>query len=190
MPPQPTQPPATAQRTLRLINLITFPPAFIMLLLHGILRGGSFPALALIPLAISALLALYLLNPNAVTAGGSSITLAEGHVAVLDFALGVWLFVMCVCCWVEVPKNRYDGPQVMLGTYGSVWVMVNCAIHVYVAVLRLPEAIKMFATPDPERGQRRFRVENGYVRLGREGGLPVYQDGDRTPSTPASTSEQ
>lgn len=117
-----------AQRTLRLVTLITFPPAFIMLLIHGILGGGAFPAVALIPLAISALLALYLLNPNAVTAGGSAITLADGHVVAIDLSLAIWLFVMCICSWINVPRWRHDRGLVMLGTYGSVWVMVNWCV--------------------------------------------------------------
>ena len=113
------------QRTLRLASILSFPPAFIMLIIHGIVGGGPFPAVSIFPLAISALLALYLLKPNAVTTGGNAFQLSRGPIAMIDLSLAIWLLTMCVLCWVNVPRYRYDGGQIMLGTYGSVWVMLN-----------------------------------------------------------------
>lgn len=114
------------ERTLRIITILTFPPALIMLLVHGILAEAPVPALALIPLAASMLLGLHHIQPGSVTGAGSGISLTEAHVAMVDSLVGITLFVFCILSWIFVPQDRYcDGGLVMLGTYGSVWIMLD-----------------------------------------------------------------
>ncbi|TKW53347.1 hypothetical protein CTA1_2554 [Colletotrichum tanaceti] len=59
--------------TLRRLEIIAFPPAFILLVAHGIASQIAFPALGLLPLAASGILAAFILNRDVVAAIGSPI---------------------------------------------------------------------------------------------------------------------
>jgi hypothetical protein len=114
---------------LRKVTVFTYPPAFILCLIHGIVSGCAVPALGLIPAFGSSLLGASLMYRDKVTFGGSPVIIQRGHVCVCDFILAVGLLIILIISWVVVPHfNRYEGSQIMLGTYATVPLMVNLCV--------------------------------------------------------------
>ncbi|KAL2878931.1 hypothetical protein SGCOL_005629 [Colletotrichum sp. CLE4] len=87
--------------TLRRLEIIAFPPAFILLLAHGIASERAFPALGLLPLAASSVLGLFVLNRDAVAAIGSPIqALSESNIFWADCLLAVFHLSFLIPSWI------------------------------------------------------------------------------------------
>lgn len=110
---------------IRKATVFTFPPAFIICLVHGLVSQIPVPALGLIPMFFSALLGAFLMYRDQITFGGSPITLTKANVLFADLTLGVSLLVILILSWIFVPVHRYHGGEVMLGTYATVPLMAN-----------------------------------------------------------------
>lgn len=109
---------------LRQTTVYSFPPAFILLLIHGILAEAAFPALGLLPLAASAVLGLFILNRDRVAALGSPVmSLSPHNIFVSDVALAISLLAFLIPSWIMLPQAHRD--LIVLGTYGTVFMMVN-----------------------------------------------------------------
>jgi hypothetical protein len=110
---------------LRRITIYSFPPAFIMLLIHGIGTGVPFPALGLLPLAASALLGAIILYRERILGLGSPIqSLSEPNIFYSDVTIAVFMIAMLIPTWILL-DNPWDRGMIVLGTYGSVFMMVN-----------------------------------------------------------------
>lgn len=110
---------------LRRITIFSFPPAFIMLLIHGISSSKPFPALGLLPLAASAVIGSMLLYRERVVAGlGSPVQpLSASNIFFADVLLALWHLGFLIPTWVSLPRQW--GEDAVLGTYCSVFLMVN-----------------------------------------------------------------
>lgn len=110
---------------LRKITIYSFPPALIMLLIHGIGSSYAFPALGLLPLACSTLLGLLLLHRDQVAAFGSPFQmLSPSNIFFADSSIAAFLLACLIPTWVFLDRPDDEG-MIILGTYCSVFLMVN-----------------------------------------------------------------
>lgn len=118
---------------LRALSLATFLPAFIILLIQGIISNDVNPAIGILPLFFSAAFsALLLANEKKCGCQASGLTGTPIHL-VFDLVLGIGLLVCLILDWVIMPKTsgwRYSNfgkekAMVMLGTYGTNFMIVN-----------------------------------------------------------------
>ena len=113
---------------LRRFSILTFPPAFILLLAHGIASRDAFPALGLAPLGASTLLGALLLYRDQVAAIGSPVqALSTTNVFFADVLLAAALLAMLIPSWIFLTRfwTYNNNSLVMLGTYGTVFMMTN-----------------------------------------------------------------
>ncbi|OJD39882.1 nucleosome binding protein [Diplodia corticola] len=141
MPPKdPSSPSKPGAVPLRRVTIFTFPPAFLLLLVHGIASNRPFPALGLLPLAGSAILGCLILYHDRVVGSGSSIQRpTTSNIFFADVLLAIMLLAILIASWVTLTKNlwRYDnGSLIILGTYCTVFLLVNFIIHAYFAGLQ------------------------------------------------------
>ena len=124
MPPQLA---LTPQLTLflRKTTVFTFPPAFILCIIHGIVAECAVPALGLIPLFASAILGTFLMYRDKIAFGGSPVSLTRAHVCLADFGIGFALMAILIPSWIVVPQTYGNRGDIMLGTYATVPLMVN-----------------------------------------------------------------
>lgn len=116
---------ATTTATLRRLEIIAFPPAFILLLAHGIASEYAFPALGLLPLAASAFLGLFILYHGAVAVIGSPIkALSDSNIFWADCLLAVFHFTFLIPSWICLTEVWRE-PLIVLGTYGTVFMMFD-----------------------------------------------------------------
>jgi hypothetical protein len=116
----------SGKHTLRVISALGFPPTFLFLLLHGIFAEQVFPALVLVPMALSSLYSFVLLSSK--KKDGSEQYAMSGSRAqfIVDFLLGFGLIAFLVPGWVCLASGwRMDVGDIMLGTYGTVFPMLN-----------------------------------------------------------------
>lgn len=59
---------------------------------------------------------------------------------VADSLLGAGLLVVLITTWVNLPRS-WDGGLVMLGTYGTNFLLVNFFIHLYFILQTLTESL-------------------------------------------------
>jgi len=110
--------------TLRALSILTFPPAFLILLIQGILSGRVLPALGILPLFFSsAFAALLLANEKRCGCQSSGLSGTPIHL-VFDVLLGAALLVLLILTWIFLSKN-HNGDLVMLGTYGTNFLIFN-----------------------------------------------------------------
>ncbi|KAL0930403.1 uncharacterized protein CTRU02_214478 [Colletotrichum truncatum] len=127
---------------LRKISIISFVPAFIILFIHGIISSCPFPALGILPLSASAVLGLFIVRRDFIAALGSPIqALSPSNIFFADLFLGVFHFIFLLISWVVI-REPWDRGQIVLGTYGTVPLMVNTGIHFYVLI---PQIAHMFS---------------------------------------------
>lgn len=113
---------------LRRVTILSFPPAFLILLIHGVGSSWAFPALGILPLAVSALFGGLLLHRDRVAALGSPIqALTPENVFYADSALAVWYLAFLIPTWVCLHRP-WQSEMVILGTYGSVFLMINLSV--------------------------------------------------------------
>lgn len=125
MPTYPNDSTMSSTVFLRRITILSFVPAFLILLIHGVSSSWAFPALGILPLAVSAVLGALLLHRDRVAALGSPIqALSPENIFYADTALAVWYFAFLIPTWVFLGRPS-DEELIILGTYGSVFLMVN-----------------------------------------------------------------
>ncbi|KAF2650562.1 hypothetical protein K491DRAFT_608527 [Lophiostoma macrostomum CBS 122681] len=119
----------SGKHTLRVVSALGFPPAFLFLLLHGIFDEQVFPALVLVPMALSSVYSFVLLSgKNKDGSQQFAMTGTRTHF-ILEFSLGLGLIAFLIPGWISLASS-WRG-NVMLGTYGTVFPMANFAIHSY-----------------------------------------------------------
>ncbi|KAF2870274.1 hypothetical protein BDV95DRAFT_496620 [Massariosphaeria phaeospora] len=158
--------------SLRAISIITFPSAFIMLLIHGIIANRVNPAITILPLFCSAAYSVLLLaNEKKCGCQSSGLTGTPVHL-ILDTLLGTVLFVCLLLAWIFVPNG--NGGQIMLGTYGTNFIAANVLIHSYFVAEQLhamlqPNAMYPMSCPHCQYGPLsatvRSGLKNGYAPL-------------------------
>ncbi|KAK8045915.1 hypothetical protein PG996_013979 [Apiospora saccharicola] len=140
MPPAATQQkPSSVHAFLRRIAIAQYLFAWILLLAHGIAAEMALPALGLIPLTFSALLSGLLLHRDALSAAGSPIqTLSAQNVMFCDLAIAGLQLLVLVFSWIDLSNEwRHSMSQTILGTYGTVFLMLDCGIHFYFALTEI-----------------------------------------------------
>lgn len=112
---------------LRHVTIYSFLLAFPLLLAHGIASGRAVPALGLLPLAGSALLAALILYRDRVTTIGSPIqSLSVSNIFFADFLLAALLLGILIGSWVDLTKEYWrETSLIILGTYGTVFMIAN-----------------------------------------------------------------
>ncbi|KAK9776820.1 hypothetical protein AB5N19_10699 [Seiridium cardinale] len=129
--------PATGAVILRRTAIIQFPFAFILLLSHGLASGRAFPAIGLLPLSLSTLLSALLLNRDSVAAVGSPVqALTASNVLFLDIMLALFQLGFLIPTWVTITKP-WNENLIVLGTYASVFMMIDFGIHTYFVLKEL-----------------------------------------------------
>lgn len=125
MPTYPNDSMVSSTVFLRRITILSFPPAFVILLIHGVGCSWAFPALGILPLAVSAVLGALLLHRDRVAALGSPIqALSPENIFYADATLAAWYFAFLIPTWVLLHRPSEE-EMIILGTYGSVFLMVN-----------------------------------------------------------------
>ncbi|GKT45270.1 uncharacterized protein ColSpa_05451 [Colletotrichum spaethianum] len=110
---------------LRRLEIFAFPPAFILLIAHGIASECAFPALGLLPLAASAVLATFILNRDVVAAIGSPIqSLSESNIFWADCLLAIFHLSFLIPSWALLTQVWPD-PLIALGAYCTVFMMFD-----------------------------------------------------------------
>ncbi|KAF2117233.1 hypothetical protein BDV96DRAFT_490026 [Lophiotrema nucula] len=126
--------------TLRAISIITFPPAFLVLLITGIVSEQVNPAIGILPLFFSSVYAIILLaHEKRCGCQNSGLTGTPLHL-VFDFAIGLGLLICLILTWVHLPR-AYPRGMIMLGTYGSNFMITNFLIHLYFVGVQIWELI-------------------------------------------------
>jgi hypothetical protein len=114
---------------------------------------------------------------------------------IFDLFLGLGLLVCLIFTWVCLPKAYHRG-HVMLGTYASVFLMVNFTIHLYFSVVQLAQSSSFVewvypsACPQCEFGQyasKRSGKNKGYMPIHHsEETQQLYRDDQLTARTSSS----
>lgn len=111
---------------LRAISLATFPPAFVMLLIQGIVSERVLPAIGILPLFLSsAFSALLLANEKKCGCQSSGLT-GTPVLLVFDIVLGAGLLVSLILSWMFMSDSGWcDEGMMLLGTYGTNFLICN-----------------------------------------------------------------
>jgi hypothetical protein len=110
---------------LRAISLATFPPAFLVLLIQGILSETVNPAIGILPLFFSsAFSALLLANEKKCGCQASGLNGTPIHL-VFDLVLGIGLLVCLILAWASMGAGYADRGFVIMGTYGTNFMLCN-----------------------------------------------------------------
>ncbi|OCL12309.1 hypothetical protein AOQ84DRAFT_386213 [Glonium stellatum] len=117
---------------LRLLTILTFIPAFPLLLAHGIVSGEVVPAAGIAPLTGSAALSAFLFYRER-QRGSSDDTpvLRSGIILAVDAVLAACIITVLIFTWLIVPGEWGRGNWVMLATYGTVPLLANLSIHTF-----------------------------------------------------------
>jgi hypothetical protein len=110
--------PSPVDRILRTTTLIAFFPALGLLIPYGIVSTTTVPALGIIPAFFSATFGLLSLKVN---------FRWSQLVLYIDTSLAIFIFSILLPFWVlSAGRRRWeDGGVVMLGTYGTVPLLVD-----------------------------------------------------------------
>jgi hypothetical protein len=110
---------------LRAISLANFGPAFIILLIQGILAETVNPAIGILPLFFSsAFSALLLANEKKCGCQASGLTGTPIHL-VFDLVIGIGLLLCLILGWITMGNGDADYGLVVLGTYGTNFMLCN-----------------------------------------------------------------
>ena len=125
-------PSRTPAHTLRALCIVTFPFAFVFLLVHGIVSKHVVPAIGLVPMFLSVIYSAFLLYNDKTFGGDAGVLSGTPLHLLLDLMLACGLLAVLILSWIFVPRgysrNYWDSRQggwVMFGTYATVWMMVN-----------------------------------------------------------------
>ncbi|KAG9679334.1 hypothetical protein KCU99_g3088, partial [Aureobasidium melanogenum] len=118
-------------RILRTTTLIAFFPALGLLIPYGIVSTTTVPALGLIPAFFSATFSLLSLKVN---------FRWSQLVLYIDTSLAIFIFSILLPFWVlSAGRRRWEdgGGVVMLGTYGTVPLLMDFCIHAFFVLRHL-----------------------------------------------------
>ncbi|KAJ0296707.1 uncharacterized protein N0V96_007225 [Colletotrichum fioriniae] len=151
--------------TLRRLEVIAFPPALILLIAHGIASERAFPALGLLPLAASAVLALFVLNRDAVAALGSPIqALSESNIFWADCLLAIFHLAFLIPSWILLTDPWHE-PLIVLGTYCTVFMMFDFVAKTGFFSSTVSEYTPLSDGDEPEMAARDIEEGNVANRL-------------------------
>ncbi|KAF7558773.1 hypothetical protein G7046_g5390 [Stylonectria norvegica] len=124
---------ATPHPTLRLLTIASFIPAFPLCLAHGILSHQPIPVVGLVPLAVSAAGAGFLLRlPYTEDTGATARRLAHPVVVfVYDVLLAVALMVVLVFTWIATGGSPALS---MLAAYATMPLLFTFLIHLFLSL--------------------------------------------------------
>ncbi|KAK6007097.1 hypothetical protein QM012_006105 [Aureobasidium pullulans] len=123
-------------RMLRSTNLIAFFPALALLTPYGVVTSNAVPALGLIPAFFSAILGLPF----------SKKTHQRGQlIFYIDLVLAVFLISILIPFWALSAGMWEGGGVVMLGTYGTVPLMMDFCIHTFFALRHVFRTCRTFS---------------------------------------------
>ncbi|KAI5462134.1 hypothetical protein BGZ63DRAFT_413573 [Mariannaea sp. PMI_226] len=131
----------SSHKSLRIISILTFIPAFPLCIAHGVLSNHPVPAVGLVPLAFSASGAIFLLRRRAVEHGSgddeeesSRLAAKLSHpvlVFTCDVILAAAMMVVLVFTWIAPGGS----PSLsMLAAYATIPLLVNFTIHLLLAL--------------------------------------------------------
>ncbi|KAF4975237.1 hypothetical protein FZEAL_7944 [Fusarium zealandicum] len=123
--------PSASHKTLRLITIASFLPAFPLCLVHGILAHSPVPAVGLVPLAFSATGGVFLLWPRASEDGRLARLSNPVLVFVCDAILAAAFMVVLVFTWIA---KSYSPSLSMLAAYATIPLLINFLVHLILAV--------------------------------------------------------
>ncbi|KAF2162725.1 hypothetical protein M409DRAFT_26962 [Zasmidium cellare ATCC 36951] len=110
-------------RFLRMITIACWVPAFPFLLAHGIVTNLICPVLGIVPMTFSAITALVHL------AGGAKHRIPN---IVVDLFCATFLIAVLIPGWILLRGDwRSNTGEVMVGTYGTVPMMINFVLHTW-----------------------------------------------------------
>lgn len=122
---------ASTAHTLRAISVITFPPAFIMLFIQGVLSERVNPAIGILPMFFSSAYSLLVLaNERKCGCSASGLTGTPLHM-LFDILCGIGVLTCLILTWIFLPRSCSwgyscrDAGLVMLGTYGTNFLLAN-----------------------------------------------------------------
>ncbi|KAI8931745.1 hypothetical protein NX059_011386 [Plenodomus lindquistii] len=125
---------------LRAISLAVFPPAFLILLIQGIVSEDVNPAIGILPLFFSsAYSALLLANEKKCGCQASGLTGTPIHF-ICDVVLGLGLLVCLILDWVFM-GGHHCGDAILLGAYGTNFLVCNLLIHCYFVFDQIMDAL-------------------------------------------------
>lgn len=116
--------------SLRSLPLLTFPPAFLILLLHGVLFARVNPAIGILPLFSSALYSAFLLaNEKPCGCNYSGLSGTAIHL-VVDLLLGIANLACLILAWVFLAESNgcYEDNGAVLGAYGTNFLILNLCV--------------------------------------------------------------
>jgi hypothetical protein len=122
---------------LRAISLATFIPAFIILLIAGIGLEAANPAIGIVPLFFSsAFSALLLANEKKCGCQASGLAGTPVHL-IFDLTLGLSLLLFTIMGWLSMGGGRADRGFVVLGTYGTNFMVINLYVFMISRALNI-----------------------------------------------------
>ncbi|UNI13358.1 hypothetical protein JDV02_000108 [Purpureocillium takamizusanense] len=136
-PPNSTKPDSyIVARLLRYLSTATLPIGVALLVAHGVKTAHVVPALGLLPLTGSALLAIVSLRRQKTMAVWSPVhRIAAQTILIADFILGLLYLAVLIPSWITLSQRHWRDPTnnslVILGTYGTVLLLLNLVVHTF-----------------------------------------------------------
>lgn len=116
---------ASPPHSLRALSIVSFAPAFILLLICGIVSNRVNPAISILPLFFSALYSAVLLaNEKTCGCQAAGLTGTPLHM-MCDMLCGMPLVVCLILGFVSMGGWDYQAAGIILGTYGTMFVLFN-----------------------------------------------------------------
>lgn len=103
-------------RVLRAITIVSFVPALIMLIIHGVIFRSVLPAIGLVPMFVSSSFGMLYLMRN----------VKSGWIPFgVDMFLTTFLFAILLPSWISLARRWGSNSDIMLGTYSTVPIMLS-----------------------------------------------------------------
>ncbi|KAF1966541.1 hypothetical protein BU23DRAFT_560118 [Bimuria novae-zelandiae CBS 107.79] len=132
--------------SLRALSIVSFAPAFILLLICGIASSRVNPAIGILPMFFSAAYSSALLaNENNCGCRAAGLTGTPLHM-VSDMLCGTGLLVCLILGWVSMGSWGYEGVPLIIGTYGTNFILFNFGVHAYFVLKDVFDAFQPGAT--------------------------------------------
>jgi hypothetical protein len=111
--------------SLRALSIVGFAPAFLLLFISGLSSSRVNPAICILPLFFSALYSAFLLaNEKTCGCQAAGLTGTPLHM-MCDVLCGVPLLVCLILGWVSMGSSHWDPKAIIIGTYGTLFVIFN-----------------------------------------------------------------
>ncbi|ENH61551.1 hypothetical protein FOC1_g10016372 [Fusarium oxysporum f. sp. cubense race 1] len=123
--------PPASHRTLRLVAIASFLPAFPLCIAHGVLSNDAAPAVGLVPLAFSSGGSLFLLRRRERDDGLAHKLSHPVMAFAFDVVLAAACMIVLVFTWIS--KGQLASLS-MLAAYATIPLLVNFVIHLLIAL--------------------------------------------------------